>query len=346
MKSIRSLHLLVKTVEQRGTFRKKQQSRSRKVFSIVDQTMKEIYQVYGGELSQLTIRELCIQRGITCSSQTVHRVLSSPLWKRIQKVLIPTNTPRHRAFRLEFCNKYYNSSFGGDNEDTLWIDIDEKIFINLAQKIVYVPRELEHTVKFAHVASKTPLEKVMFFGAVAKPRPNRDFDGRILLMPVCKKRLRKRKSKYGKVGDVMYERVTMTTKMFIEYCISYLVPAIRQHLIRLPEVKKVIVQLDQAGGHRGGRRQIQPTLDKLTVLAKKVQGKTRGPPICFIAQPSKSPDFNVLDLGIWFSLSCGVPAVKYSEGRMIDRIIHNVLHHWNSTWDAWNRLRNVFETKQ
>jgi hypothetical protein len=131
---------------------------------------------------------------------------------------------------LTFCNEYFLSFFSEKNDLILWINIDEKNFVNLARKVVYVPTDLEDSVKYLHVASKIPLEKVMFFSAVAKPQPNRDFDRRILLFPVCTKRIRKRKTKYGKPGEVMFDKVTMNTKLFKEYCVDHLIPAILKHI--------------------------------------------------------------------------------------------------------------------
>jgi hypothetical protein len=176
---------MVKKVHKEGSWRKKRKLRSRPKFDLVNKTMKEIYTTFGRELSQLTISELCHQHDVLYSSQTIHRVLSSPLWKFIKRPLAPTNTPQHCKARLDFCEKYYQALFGGKGNDVLWIDIDEKNFVSFIRKVVYIPQELEHTLKPLHVASKVPMQKVMFFGAVAKPRPNRDFDGKILLVSIC-----------------------------------------------------------------------------------------------------------------------------------------------------------------
>lgn len=60
----------------------------------------------------------------------------------------------------------------------------------------------------------------------------------------------------------------------------------------------------------------------------------------------RSPDFNALDLGAWYSLSAGVPSLKTSSnsGRTIDRIIFHVLQRWEN-WDAVHRLMRIFTTK-
>jgi len=69
--------------------------------------------------------------------------------------------------------------------------------------------------------------------------------------------------------------------------------------------------------------------------------------MCFsLIYPFRSPDFNSLDLGAWFSLSSGIPTLKAipNGGRIIDRIISHVLERWNQ-WDSMTRLENIFSTK-
>ena len=329
-------------IEKTGTlYRLPGSGRKRWKFDLVDRSLREVVQEYGFELSQLTLTELIRKRGISVSTSTVNRVLNSGLWLIKKPKLIPTNTPKHRENRLLFCDQYIAETFGGDGDPTLWIDIDEKAFVEMSRRVMYVPKELEHTIEYIHIHNKTTVEKVMFFGAVAKPRPQRGFDGRILLMPVCEKRSRKRNTKYGKKGEIYNEKITMNVTVFRRYCISHLIPAIRKHLESLPEVTRVVIQMDQAGGHGGGRANIAKTLSVLNGFGKRAK-----PHITFIAQPSKSPDFNVLDLAVWRSLSCGVVAEKaQKKGRVIDRIIDCVLTRWNN-WDAWTRLRNAFDCKK
>jgi hypothetical protein len=137
----------------------------------------------------------------------------------------------------------------------------------------------------------------MFFSVVAKPQLNHDFDRRILLLLICTKRIRKRKSKYGKLGEVMFDKVTMNTKLFKEYCIDHLIPTILKHTKRIPEVKQVIIQIDQAGSYGGGRKNIASTLNFLNNQAKTICPSS-APSFQFISQPSKFLDFNILDLGI------------------------------------------------
>lgn len=120
---------------------------------------------------------------------------------------MPKNTKLHQENRVAFCKEYLNESFGGDGNSTLWVDVDEKNFCSLTRRIIYVPTEFEGLFKFQHAESKTKIEHVMFFGAIARPRPKFNFDGRILLIPVCEKKIRKRNGKYGKKGEVFFSKV-------------------------------------------------------------------------------------------------------------------------------------------
>ena len=73
----------------------------------------------------------------------------------------------------------------------------------------------------------------------------------------------------GEKGEILFERENMNVPCFRKYCLKHLVPAIRSHLPSLPEVTKVVVQMDRAGGHGGGRGDISKTLRILNVVAKE-----------------------------------------------------------------------------
>lgn len=135
----------------------------------------------------------------------------------------------------------------------------------------------------------------MFFGAIARPSPGKGFDGRVLLMPVCTKKIMKRNSKYNSKGESRLEPTTMTKDLFREYVKKYLIPTI-DHLGKKLGVKRIIVQMDQAGGHGGGKGNMTNILGEFNAIGSQIS-----PPATFIIQPSKSPDFNALDLGIKFT---------------------------------------------
>ena len=86
---------------------------------------------------------------------------------------------------------------------------------------------------------------------------------------------------------------------------------------------------------------IKTSVDILNAHCQKVL-----PKLSFITQPTRSPDLNVLDLGIWNSLQSIVPFVKYEENaiiKMSDRIAMEVARAWNE-YESLEKLSKIFNT--
>lgn len=312
-------------------------------FDVANRCLHEVFDEYGGELSQLCLTHLIQREGLAVSKQTVQRILDGPDWTVVKMKPIPNNTEANRIERVKFATENLNNSFGGDGKDTLYIDIDEKNFKCFGDnRIVYCPTELAHTFETFNAATKSSKEMVMFFAAVARPRPARDFDGKVLLLPITTKKTMKRNSKYAKRDEIVDEPTTLDKKGFIKICTDDLLSSIRTVVKGLPEVKKVEVQMDRAGGHGGGRGDMKGILKELN--NKGLKGDI---PVTFKTQSAKSPDFNALDLGAWYSLSSGVTVIKADKNatkKVSMRIIEEVKRRWEE-WDAMTRLENIFATK-
>jgi hypothetical protein len=126
--------------------------------------------------------------------------------------------------------------------------------------------------------------------------------------------------------------INMDGDVFMDMVEQKLIPDIRR---RCKWAKRVIVQLDSAGGHR-----VSESIEYLNDVGMK-----KNPPISFITQPTRSPDTNVLDLGIWRSMSSRMTSVKYdrySAYSMDQRIINAVEDMWRE-YDP-NVLHNIFVT--
>ena len=184
---------------------------------VTTQCLKEIFHDYGGELSQLAMKELLQDRGVKVSTATINQIMNSEHWIAKKLIVLPINTDKHQAAQLEFSIQNMTNTFGGDGDPVLWIDIDEKNFYSFTQHIVHCPREYESMFQYIHEVSKQKPESVMFFAAVSKPRVSIGFDGQILLLPVCNKKVQQQKSKYGENGSVVYEKVTMNAELFQSY---------------------------------------------------------------------------------------------------------------------------------
>jgi predicted RNA-binding protein with PUA domain len=84
-----------------------------------------------------------------------------------------------------------------------------------------------------------------------------------------KKNLKKKK-KYGKSEEVIFDKVIINIKFFKEYYIDYLILVILKYTKQLLEVKQVIIQMNQAGNHGSGRKNIVSTLKFLNNQAKTI----------------------------------------------------------------------------
>ncbi len=171
---------------------------------------------------------------------------------------LPTCTDRHKEERVKFATENLDNTFGGEDSDTLWIDVDEKNFKAFSEnRVMYCPSELAHIFDTYNAATKVSKDMVMFFGAVARPRPSKGFDGKIIILPIVKDKIMKRSSKYAKANTVVQEPTTLDKKGFIKICTQDLLEKVRQIVPSMPEVKQVKIQMDRAGGHGGGRGDIR-----------------------------------------------------------------------------------------
>lgn len=75
----------------------------------------------------------------------------------------------------------------------------------------------------------------------------------------------------------------MNKALFLYYLKEYLVPAIRELVLHLHEVTNVVVQLDQAGGHGGGRANMTEVLHELNEFGGRESKQVK-----FITQCSRS----------------------------------------------------------
>jgi hypothetical protein len=77
----------------------------------------------------------------------------------------------------------------------------------------------------------------------------------------------KRSSKYAKKGQTVQEAASMNKEKLLAMCETQVVPAIDKLLESFPDIKRVVVQLDGAGGHGGGRGDMKQMLEQLNRTA-------------------------------------------------------------------------------
>jgi hypothetical protein len=264
------------------------------------------------------------------SKDTVQRILYECSWKRVKQHLRPFLTEAHMKARIEHAKAYQGFNYFTDR--TVVVHIDEKWFYAFRNgRTLYVPPGVE--APSLPALSKTQIPKVMYLCAVAAPRRSRGFDGKIGLWMVGEEYTALRKSRFHDKGDVYMVSRNMDGDFFSQMVEEKLIPAI---LEKCSWADNVRVQLDSAGGHR-----ILEMIPRFNEMGKKTKVK-----IEFVTQPTRSPDCNILDLGIWNSLQSHVPTVRYGRSEdepMEIRIQNEVENMWN-LYPGYEKLEAIFHT--
>ncbi len=216
--------------------------------------------------------------------------------------LKPHLTDKNKEARLNWVLQFLH-----DNDDgtmSLMYDmvhIDEKWF-DLTNKVnnYYVAPGEEPPIR--SVVNKARCPKLMFLTAVARPRydltQGRMFDGKIGCWAFVCYEPAKRNSKYRPAGTLCAKSISVTRDVSRTYLIEKVIPEIKKRWPRSyfdgPQDRRrpIFIQQDNAKAHVLEN-------DPQVVLA----GTSGGWSICIKNQPPNSPDFNVLDLGIFNALS-------------------------------------------
>lgn len=136
----------------------------------------------------------------------------------------------------------------------------------------------------------------MFLCAVAKPIPEKQFNGLIGMWRIGDKSFAKRTSKNRPAGTPLLQDATMTSSRFYDMMTQLVLPAVKS---KMSFAQSIVIQMDNARPHTGQKNQ--------DALQRFVEGsRWRGPRVRFVCQPPQSPDTNVLDLCVFRSLSARV----------------------------------------
>lgn len=284
------------------------------------------------EFNQRAMAEALKARFEVGSLKTIQKIMCWEEWTKSKNYIKPWLSTEHELARLQWAES--RKDFDFFSTEKVVVHIDEKYFYAFRNgKIIYYPKDCEPPQTTA--LSKTQIPKVMFFGAVAPPNASKKFDGRIGLWLVSKPKVAQKSSKFHDRGDEFEVPAMMNGELFLRLCKDNLIPAMEA---KLKCAKKIEVQMDSAGGHK-----INTSVDELNSYC---QSKSKWKKICFVTQPTRSPDLNVLDLGIWNSLQSGVPTVKYDKNadmQMHERITAEVMRMWDA-YDGTTKLAKIFRT--
>jgi len=109
------------------------------------------------------------------------------------------------------------------------------------------------------------------------------------------------------------------------------------------------LQMDGAGGHgvgkakdKGESRGIEFAAYLNDLWRRDPRTKQRRDvTITVIVQPSKSPDLNFLDIGVWHSLAAGFEVVRVAKESVPKALEHRIIDAFEKRWNEWDSERHM-----
>jgi len=227
--------------------------------------------------------------------------------KRRSCGLRPRLTEKNKRERLEFCLNFIDPETRKFQTMHDRIHVDEKWFYLKEGKLsaILAPDE---DMPYRCVQSKRFITKIMFLCAVARPRFDKFgkvlFDGKIGFWGFTEEVEAQRSSKNRPKGTKELKPVNVNQKIYRDMIVQNLLPAIKS---KWPARRSCIyVQQDGAPAHVAD-----------TDVEVMVNGNRYSWDINLHTQPPNSPDFNVLDLGLFRSLQSTTWDTEISDIRDI-----------------------------
>ena len=283
---------------------------------------------------------------------SVEQTIKENGFRRVRPRVLPILNARIMERRVEFARYLTDETGPMKDTDTFFGMLDEKWFyFNLLEKAVWIDKDEEKPTYF--VKNKQFPTKVMFLGALGMPRPEHDFTGDIGLFPIGVLDFAQRNSVNRRAGTLVFEPMEIDRALTVHMLKHHILP---QTLNRCKWAKRIVWVLDNAGGHGGGRGDMQTNvLDPINEWAKDLPqdikalcGDPRHPPdIIFKAQSAHSPDLNILDNGAWWSLQVAVDRLNTQHSRVLAPTELQVHDAVMEAWEGWvsaERITMLFES--
>ena len=267
-------------------------------------------------------RELCAlmgEKGHIIAPSTMHKWCKVLGMRRFKRPLRPKLTEAHRIARMEYVLDELVR--GPDEEPRLFGDeyrfhgLDQ--FVHVDEKWFYLKKDKQtirlfpapdgsYELPVESVYHKSRMPKVMFLAAVAMPRPDYGFDGKLGIWPFVRYREAKRSDKRTgtrKGETVIMESVTVDAESYRKVILGKdgVMDMIRAKMwwFEKGSGKKeaglpIFLQQDGARPHTANAKHF------------KRLGPQKGFDIQVVTQPAQSPDFNWNDLSFFRSLQTEV----------------------------------------
>ena len=234
----------------------------------------------------------CLSEHLGVSLHKIYDMVRDGLIRCNRRNLKPRLSPAHRVARLQWANEHIDDN--GKVDDMYdYVHIDEKWFyVHHDGSKIYVTAAEDAPEDF-HVQHKSHIRKVMFFAAVARPRPigRRDWwDGKLGCWAFTDTVVAQRTSKNRPKGALEVKTIPADKKS-VEKMMVRLSKAIEEKWPPGHSHRTIKVQMDNASPHINENNE-----------AWKKAREGQSLKIELVRQPAQSPDLNVLDLGIWTSI--------------------------------------------
>ena len=314
----------------------------------IDKWLMETVKSSGGNVNVRTLAGAMIEEFGCGSEGSVKRSIKRLGIKKVRLGLEPMLTEATKFARLNWALDRIENESEEHGDETMVVHLDEKWMYAARPKLVYKLPRMRAPV--FHVLSRRFVTKVMVLAALGRPVAGK-FDGNVAFIVLSRKIRATQTTAHRSKGDIFEQSVNLDSKLFKLLVQKVVVRPLKKGA---SWTKRLIIQMDNAGGHGGGRGDINETtlkdLDEWYSSCPKecidAWGSDELPPIEFVAQPPHSPDCNILDLGAWWSLECAVERLQAKNiGRTLrfDELCATV----RSAWKEWLKdnkvISNLFQ---
>ncbi len=261
------------------------------------------------------------------SKSTICNLINDQGWRETSLRSRPLLSQKHKETRLKWALQNRNQEWNA------YVDIDEKYFesVPLNTRIRVPPGEPTPRVP---VVSRSNVKKLMVLSAVARPRPDYGFDGKIGIWRITTTKVAKRKSKNHAAGDAYEVDGTMDAASFRRLMFQKVLPTVRR---KMKWTSSIVIQMDNAKPHIG-----RGNIPALLKAGKGVHRTTRK--VSVVCQPPQSPDTNVLDLCLFRSLSKRLASTRTNA---LEADLEGMMESLKKIWNALpaDTLDRAYKTK-
>jgi len=271
-----------------------------------------------------SIRKL--SEAVNIPPSTLHRYVHDLGGTYTHSWLKPLLTDEHKLKRIEFI---INLRRGRQWEfkkqfDTIVIDESWIYLYQDREKIRLFPGE-ERPPAVA-VQHKSHIPKLMFLTAIARPREEHGFDGKVSIYRVSQRKVAQRNSRNHQRGEVYQADCTINSEIYLDL----MKKVIDDVKVKMQWLRNTTIKLQQDGAspHTAGG-----VIDEL-----EQYGSVDGWKFKIVTQPAQSPDLNINDLSFFRSFKTRVNQIKKNDNTL-DGLYLSVLDAWNNyDSDTLNRM--------